>query len=67
MKNKNASILWTISLLVICFITIIGVGCNVAGIDLPDSLVRIMGVLDLCAIPVLIYSTVRITKKNNKK
>lgn len=62
MKNQRASKLWTISLLAICLITIIGVGCNLAGITLPDTLVRIMGVVDLCAIPVLIYTTIRMTK-----
>ena len=32
-------------------------------IDLPDMAVRIMGIIDLCAIPVLIYSTLKMRKK----
>lgn len=55
--------LWMISLLVICCITIISAGCNIAGIKLPDIAVRIMGILDLCAIPVLIYSTIKMRQQ----
>ena len=57
MNNKS---LWTLSLLVICCITIIWTVCKFAGIDLPDSVVRIMGILDLCAIPVLVYTTIKV-------
>ena len=63
MNNKS---LWTLSLLVICCITIVWTVCRFAGIDLPDSAVRIMGILDLCAIPVLIYSTVKIREQKRK-
>ena len=52
----------TASLLLICCITIVWTGCNLAGVVLPDMVVRIMGLLDLCAIPVLVYSTIRIRK-----
>ena len=58
----NKKTLWTISLLVICCITIFWTVCSFAGIHLPDLVVRIMGILDLCAIPVLIYSTVKMKK-----
>ena len=54
--------LWTASLLLICCITIVWTGCNLAGVVLPDMVVRIMGLPDLCAIPVLVYSTIRIRK-----
>lgn len=54
----NKTILWRISLFVICCVTIIWSVCNLAGIDLPDVAMRIMGVLDLCAIPVLIYTSI---------
>ena len=59
----NHKILWTLSLLTICIIVIIWTVCNFAGIDLPDMAVRIMGIIDLCAIPVLIYSTLKMRKK----
>ena len=59
----NHNILWTLSLLTICIIVIIWTVCSFAGIDLPDLAVRIMGIIDLCAIPVLIYSTLKMRKK----
>jgi hypothetical protein len=63
MNNKS---LWTLSLLVICCITIIWTVCKFAGIDLPDSVVRIMGILDLCAIPVLVYTTIKVKEQRRQ-
>jgi len=63
MNNKS---LWTLSLLVICCITIIWTVCKFAGIDLPDSVVRIMGILDLCAIPVLVYTTIKVKEQKRQ-
>jgi hypothetical protein len=60
---NTTKILWTLSLLVICCITIISVVCRFAGIQIPDIAERIMGVLDLCAIPVLIYSSIKMRKE----
>lgn len=60
---NKMQLLWTISLLVICCITIIWTVCSFAGVTIPDVAVRIMGILDLCAIPVLIYSTVKSKRK----
>lgn len=60
---KKTRILWTVSLLVISCITIVWTLCSFAGIDIPDAVTRIMGVLDLCAIPVLIYSAVKLKKE----
>ena len=58
----NHKTLWTISLLTICCITILWAACSLIGIRLPDMAVRIMGILDICAIPVLIYSTIKMRK-----
>ena len=62
----NNKLLWTLSLLVICCITIVWTVCRFAGIELADSVVRIMGVMDLCAIPVLIYATVKIREQKRQ-
>ena len=62
----NHKSLWTLSLLVICCITIIWTVCKFAGIDLPDSVVRIMGILDLCAIPVLVYTTIKVKEQRRQ-
>ena len=39
--------------------TIILAGSNIIGIELPDIAVRIIGIVDLIALPVLAYTTVK--------
>ena len=58
MKKRN-DLLWSISLLVIGIATIILSGSNIIGIELPDIIVRIIGVIDLLFLPVLAYTTVK--------
>lgn len=55
--NKNNTRLWILSLIIISIVTVIWAYCNIVGIELPDVAVRIMGILDLCAIPILIYTS----------
>ena len=64
---KNLKLWWTASLLVITCIVLIWTICSFAGIKLPDTATRILGVLDLCAIPVLIYSSVKLNKQKKEK
>ncbi len=61
MKDKY-TLMWTISLLVITCITLAWVICNFTGVKLPDAVTRIMGILDLCAIPILIYAAIKMRK-----
>ena len=61
MKKRN-DLLWSISLLVIGLATIL----NIIGIDAPDIVVRIIGVIDLLALPVLVYTTVKKFKKDSE-
>lgn len=63
-KNKN-DLLWSLSLIVIGSAIIILSGLKFLEIDLPDMVVRIIGVIELMAIPVLAYTTVKKVKKNN--
>ena len=65
MKKRN-DLLWSISLLVIGLATIILTGLNIIGIDVPDIVVRIIGVIDLLALPVLAYTTVKKFKKDKE-
>ena len=65
MKKRN-DLLWSISLLVIGIATIIISGSNSIGIELPDIIVRIIGVIDLLALPVLAYTTVKKFKKDKE-
>ncbi len=51
--------MWCLSLIVISVITVIWTVCNIMGIKLSDTVIRIMGVLDICAIPVLVYTSIK--------
>ena len=64
--EKRNNLLWSLSLLVIGIATVILAGSNIIGIELPDIAVRIIGVIDLIAIPVLAYTTVKKIKKNKE-
>ena len=59
MMNKKNTRLWGLSLLIISIVSIIWAICNIARIELPDAAVRIMGVIDICAIPVLVYTSIK--------
>ena len=63
MKNKN-DLIWGLSLMIIGIAAIILAGSNIIRIELPDIAVRIIGILDLIALPVLAYTTVRKIKKD---
>lgn len=58
MSKKNAG-LWCLSLIVISVITLIWTVCNIIGIELSDIIIRIMGVLEICAIPVLVCTSIK--------
>lgn len=57
--NKKNTKLWCLSLIIISFVTIIWAVCNIFGIELSDIMIRIMGVLEICAIPVLVYTSIK--------
>lgn len=57
--------LWVVSLIVISFTTLVFAGINIANVDLPNIVVRILGVLDILAIPVLVFTTIKKNKKEN--
>lgn len=59
MKKNKLLIVWSISLLVISGLTLVTSITNIIGISLPDAAVRIIGILDLIALPVLAFTTVR--------
>ena len=64
--EKRNNLLWSLSLLVIGIATVILAGSNIIGIELPDIAVRIIGVIDSIALPVLAYTTVKKIKKNKE-
>ena len=64
MDTKKINIMWGISLFVISVATIITAVANILGAELPDTAVRMMGVLQLIALPVFAYSTVKKLKRD---
>ena len=61
MKTKIDRIC-SISLIVIGLATFILAGSSVIGMEFPDIVVRIIGVIDLIALPVLVYSSLKKVK-----
>lgn len=62
--KKKSDLVWSISLMVIGIATFILAGANIVEIDLPDFIVRIVGIVDLVALPILVYSTIKRVKKD---
>ena len=57
--KKKSDLMRSISLIAIGIATIILACANIVGIDLPDMLVRLLGIVDLVALPILVYSTIK--------
>ena len=62
---NKLSVMWSVSLLVISIITLVIAFSNIFGIELPNVLIILLGVIDLVALPVLIYTSVK-SKKSSK-
>lgn len=64
--DKKVRILWSVSLLIIACVTLIIAVSNMTSLELPDIAVRILGILDLLSIPVLVYSSIKLRKWNDR-
>lgn len=62
---KTTNLLWSFSLIGIGICTVILAGANLLRMDLPDFVIRTAGFMDLAALPVLGYTTVK--KLENKR
>lgn len=62
MKKKN-DFIWSISLLTIGIASVILFGSNVIGLMLPDAIVRVIGIIDLVALPFAAFTTVKKLKR----
>lgn len=67
MSRKSVDRIWVISLLLIGMSTLVLAGANVVGIVLGDVVTRILGIIDLVALPVLLFTTVRKLKAQDKE
>lgn len=63
METKRNNALWAASLMVIGVATLLLFGFRLAGITLPDPVVRVVGAAELVALPVLAFTTVRKLRK----
>ena len=56
---KTTNLTWSFSLVVLGICTITLVGVNLLSIELPDFITRGIGLMDLAALPILGYTTVK--------
>lgn len=63
--SNKINIIWSTSLIVIGIATIILIGANIIQIELPGIITRVLGAIDLAALPILSFSTVK--KFKNKQ
>lgn len=59
MKAKKMTIIWAVSLLIIGITALYAAVAHIAGIDLPDILVRVSGIVILIALPVFAFVSVK--------
>ena len=59
MNSKVINTMWSFSLMAISIATIILAGANIVAIELPDIIVRVLGVIDFVSLPVFVFSTVK--------
>ena len=62
---KKPSMMWSVSLLAIAIVTLIITFSSIFGVDLPNGLKIILGVTDLAALPILIYTSIKFMKSDN--
>jgi hypothetical protein len=63
MKLKKLRISWSVSLFVIGIATSVLAWSNIIGIEFDDTIIRIIGIINLLALPVLVFTTVKLHKK----
>lgn len=59
MKQRKVTKLWGISLMVISICSLILSITSMTEVELPDALKIVIGILDIIALPILVYTTVK--------
>lgn len=67
MKKSKVLIVWSISLMVIAVCTLVLSIANIMGASIPDVLIRVLGIIDGIACPILIIATVRMYNKEKEQ
>ena len=62
MKNVRPSKVWAVSLIVIGVCTILTILFYIVGIPVPEAVKRIVGLINIIALPVLMYTTAKMLK-----
>lgn len=61
--NKKIDLIWSVSLIVISLISLTLSISNIIGTSLPSTVSTVLGIIDLCALPLLVYSSIKKIKK----
>ena len=64
--EKKIRIIWSISLLIISCVTLVIVVSDWTSLELPDMAKRGLGIINLLAIPVLVYSSTKLRMLKNR-
>ncbi len=67
MKKSKVLIVWSICLMVIAVCTLVLSISNIMGASIPDVLIRVLGIIDGIACPILIVATVRMYNKEREQ
>ena len=67
MKKDKWLLVWSISLIVIAVCTLVLSIANIMGASVPDTLIRILGIVDGITCPILIIATVRVYNKQREE
>ena len=63
---KKWTRLWAVSLIVMGGAAVLLAGSRIAGAGLPDAAVRTLGVIDLIALPVFAFASVRVWSEKRR-
>ena len=61
--DKKIDIIWSVSLIVISLVSLTLSISNIIGTALPSAVSTALGIIDLCALPLLVYSSIKKIKK----
>lgn len=59
MKDKKMTIIWSAALLILSVATLIIVCANIVGIELSDTVIRVLGIVELIALPIFVFVSVK--------
>lgn len=61
--NKKTELIWPLSLIVISLVSLTLSISNIIGAALPSAVSATLGIIDLCVLPLFVYSSIKKFKK----